>query len=343
VDPDRSFERIYRRHRREVYGSVLRDVRDPDEAEDLTQVAFLNAFRAMRRGDRPEKPRPWLLTIARNVVRRRARLRAERPQEVELDAELFLSGEELEGSAAEDISAALGELTEGQRRAILLREIQGRSYAEIAAELELSVPAIEALIFRARRALVEELVLAEREPMVRGRRSRGLLALPGFLKLGSFGLSSGRVGIASLVGCAVIATCPVGVGESEDAPARVTRNPDARQVAAPVVADARELARPAPAKDPKPRKHRSRETQPVKGSGTPNASPAPAAATDSGSTEPSPVQVPSLSTPPVEAGPVQVPPLSTPSVEVQPVEVPDVEVPDVSDTVEVPDLSISTS
>ena len=93
VDSDRSFERIYRRHRREVYGSVLRDVRDPDEAEDVTQAAFLNAFRALRRGDRPETPRAWLLTIARNVVRRRARLRAERPQEVELDtdSELLLT------------------------------------------------------------------------------------------------------------------------------------------------------------------------------------------------------------------------------------------------------------
>ena len=87
MDPDRSFERIYRTHRRAIYGSVLRDVRDPDEAEDVTQAAFLNAFRAMRRGDHPEAPRAWLLTIARNVVRRRARLRSERPQEVELEAD----------------------------------------------------------------------------------------------------------------------------------------------------------------------------------------------------------------------------------------------------------------
>ena len=78
MDPDRSFERIYRTHRRAIYGCVLRDVRDPDEAEDVTQAAFLNAFRAMRRGDHPEAPRAWLLTIARNVVRRRARLRSER-------------------------------------------------------------------------------------------------------------------------------------------------------------------------------------------------------------------------------------------------------------------------
>ena len=170
VDADRSFERIYRRHRREVYGSVLRDVRDPDEAEDVTQAAFLNAFRAMRRGDAPEKPRAWLLTIARNVVRRRARLRAERPQEVELDSELLLTLDDDEGSASEDIHAALLRLTDAQREAILLREIQGRSYAEISFELGLSLAAVEALIFRARRALAEELELVDRVPVVRPRR-----------------------------------------------------------------------------------------------------------------------------------------------------------------------------
>jgi DNA-directed RNA polymerase specialized sigma24 family protein len=37
------FEQLYRQHRRDVYGAVLRDVRDPDEAEDVTQIAFLNA------------------------------------------------------------------------------------------------------------------------------------------------------------------------------------------------------------------------------------------------------------------------------------------------------------
>ena len=174
MDADRSFERIYRRHRREVYGSVLRDVRDPDEAEDVTQAAFLNAFRAMRRGDTPEKPRAWLLTIARNVVRRRARLRAERPQEVELDSELLLTLDDDEGSASEDIHAALLRLTDAQREAILLREIQGRSYAEISFELGLSLAAVEALIFRARRALAEELELVDRVPVVRPRRRHRL-------------------------------------------------------------------------------------------------------------------------------------------------------------------------
>jgi RNA polymerase sigma factor (sigma-70 family) len=85
---DISFERLYRRHRRDVYGAVLRDVRDPDEAEDVTQIAFMNAFRAIRRGEEPDKPRAWLVTIARNVVRRRYQAVARRPQEVALDQEV---------------------------------------------------------------------------------------------------------------------------------------------------------------------------------------------------------------------------------------------------------------
>ena len=57
AEADRSFERLYRTHRRDVYNFVLHDVRNPDEAEDVTQAAFLNAYRALRSGRPPEKPR----------------------------------------------------------------------------------------------------------------------------------------------------------------------------------------------------------------------------------------------------------------------------------------------
>jgi RNA polymerase sigma-70 factor, ECF subfamily len=307
VDPDRSFERLYRRHRREVYGAVLRDVRDPDEAEDVTQVAFLNAFRAMRRGDRPEKPRAWLITIARNVVRRRARLRAEHPQEVELDTELLVSLDDMEGSAADDIHASLRRLTDAQREAILLREIQGMSYAEVAEALALSVPAVEALLFRARRALAEELALVERAPVVR-RRSQGLLALPGLSKLGSFGFSFGRASVACLVGCVVVAAVPVGhldaAGEHRPAAAAHVRAPAPAQRTAPA-----SVMRIAPKKKPaKDRSHRSRHTgstsHETTSGGTPSAG--------SGSVT---VELPPISLPSVQV-PVPVPQL--PPVEVQP-------------------------
>jgi RNA polymerase sigma-70 factor (ECF subfamily) len=324
VDPDRSFERIYRRHRREVYGSVLRDVRDPDEAEDVTQVAFLNAYRAMRRGDRPEKPRAWLITIARNVVRRRARSRAGRPQEVELDDELLVTLDDTEGSASDDICAALRGLTESQREAILLREIQGQTYGEIAQELGISVAAVEALLFRARRALAEELALVDRAPVVRPEKRHGLLALPGLAKLGSFGFSFGRASVACLVGCAVIATVPI-----RDGDASRERTPPAQALvrgepASPRTAVASEAAARPRRVDGKPAKRRHPHgTKHSNGHAS-----SPATHEDSQPAGSSPVTV---ALPPVQVPPVELPPVETPPVQIQvpPVQVPPLPQPDI--------------
>jgi RNA polymerase sigma factor (sigma-70 family) len=320
VDPDRSFERIYRTHRRAIYGSVLRDVRDPDEAEDVTQAAFLNAFRAMRRGDQPEAPRAWLLTIARNVVRRRARLRSERPQEVELeaDSELLVALDEMEGSASADIHAALRGLTDAQREAILLREIQGRSYAEIAFELGLSLSAVETLIFRARRALAEELELVERVPVVRPTKRHGLFAIPGLAKLGSFGFSLGRVATACMVGCAIVATVPIVEGSASDEPVSKPKRAHAVLAADPIVLHPQ--APPVTAKE-----HQERKGSESKG-GAKKAPHSTSPADSNGSSVVGtaesllPVELPPVEPPPVDVPPVEVSPL--PAVDVPPLELP---------------------
>jgi RNA polymerase sigma-70 factor (ECF subfamily) len=88
--------------------------------------------------------------------------------------------EESDGPEAEDIKRALGHLAFNQRAAIVLREIEGRSYAEIAEVLGVSLSAVETLIFRARRALGAARGCAH----VRGGRARDLeaagpQALPG--------------------------------------------------------------------------------------------------------------------------------------------------------------------
>jgi len=310
-----------------VYGSVLRDVRDPVEAEDVTQAAFLNAFRAMRRGDTPEKPRAWLLTIARNVVRRRARLRAERPQEVELDSELLPTLDEDEGSASADIHAALQRLTDAQREAILLREIQGRSYAEISFELGLSLAAVEALIFRARRALAEELELVDRVPVVRSPRRLGFLGLPGLAKAASFGFSFGRVGFACLVGCAVLGTVPIRDGSASDEPAAVAkaRTPDV------VVSHQLPFVNPA---HPAGAKEKKREDG-SSGSGKPVHKQAPPAGKESKPSDGGPLLPVEL--PPVELPPVELPPVELPPVEL-PVPLPSVEAPPPPPLPQVPDL-----
>ena len=175
---DRSFEHLYRRHRRDVYGFALRAVRDPDEAEDVTQTAFLNAYRALHRGDHPQKPRAWLLTIANNIARRQFRDRAARPQEVELDPELPSNGAEWNAVVAREIQGALRRLRPNRRIAVVLRDIEGLSYAEIAQRMDLSEPAVETLLFRARNELQTELERLGRKPSVSRRRSRSLFVLP---------------------------------------------------------------------------------------------------------------------------------------------------------------------
>jgi RNA polymerase sigma factor (sigma-70 family) len=240
---DSPFERLYRQHRRDVYGAVLRDVRDPDEAEDVTQIAFLNAYRAMRKGEQPEKPRAWLVTIARNVIRRRYRELARRPREVVLDPDVAESLLNVDGPTAGEITAAMRRLPASQRAVILLREIQGHSYSEIAGELGLSLAAVETLIFRARRSLSEELRLADQVPTTQHRRARGwfVLPLPGLGKL-SLGFSAGRLGAAAVLGSVAMIAVPISdIGGDESRPA-VQRGPSLAEAAGPAVASPTALA-----------------------------------------------------------------------------------------------------
>ncbi len=155
---DRSFERIYSRHAADVYRYALAVLRNQADAEDVTQTTFMNAYRAFQAGDRPRQPHNWLIAIAHNVCRQRFRQSQRRVQEVAYDdtqAEALVADEN--APTADDIKRALSHLAFNQRAALVMRELEGRSYAEIAEILEVSVSAVETLIFRARRALREQL------------------------------------------------------------------------------------------------------------------------------------------------------------------------------------------
>src|SRR3982751_1856480 len=144
---DRAFERMYRRHAVDVYRYALGVMRNQADAEDVTQTTFLNAFRALERGEQPRAPHNWLIAIAHNVCRQRFRTAARRPQEVELHdvAEQLVVDDDV--PSPEDLTRALGHLAFNQRAAIVMREIEGRSYADIAEVLGLSISAVETLIF----------------------------------------------------------------------------------------------------------------------------------------------------------------------------------------------------
>jgi RNA polymerase sigma-70 factor (ECF subfamily) len=155
---DRGFERLYKRHVGDVYRYALAVMRNPTDAEDVTQTTFLNAYRAyVEKGSRPEKPQNWLIAIAHNVCRQRFRQTARRPSEVSFEDDIADTVTDDDAPSGEDIRRALGHLAFNQRAALVMRELEGRSYAEIAEILEVSTSAVETLIFRARRALREQL------------------------------------------------------------------------------------------------------------------------------------------------------------------------------------------
>src|SRR5919109_1511944 len=151
--PDRSLERLYKKHAGDVYRYALVVLRNEADAEDVTQTTFMNAYKALERGERPHTPQNWLIAIAHNVCRQRFRQSQRRPNEVELNEELAEAYVEEDAISAEDIRRALGHLGFNQRAALVMRELEGRSYQEIAEILGLSVSAVETVIFRARRAL----------------------------------------------------------------------------------------------------------------------------------------------------------------------------------------------
>ena len=230
---DPSFERLYRRHLPEVYRYVLRDVGNRADAEEVTQNAFLDAYRALGRGHTPEKPRAWLFGIAKNATRRRYRTLSRRPHEVELENELAESVAEEERPQLEELREAVRSLPPTHQQALFLREIEGLSYVEIANRMDLSHAAVETLLFRARRSLRGRLEVAGIRPAAqpvasRRRRLAGLAFLPAGLlrQLDRVALEAERSGLllktaaataAVILGAGVtVAVVPLGAANERE-------------------------------------------------------------------------------------------------------------------------------
>ena len=162
-DAEGRFETVYRTHVRDVYGFSLGMLGNADDAEDVTQTTFLNAYRALQRGEEVRNLRAWLLAIAHNVCRQRFRTAARRPREVELDPEAVEAFVDEDAPSAAEIREAMRQLSFNQRTVLVLREIEGLSYEEIAQAMGISLSAVETLLFRARRALREQLEAAEND------------------------------------------------------------------------------------------------------------------------------------------------------------------------------------
>ena len=170
---------LYRQHVGDVYRYTYAVLGNHADAEDVTQTTFVNALRALERGETPREPSHWLLAIAHNLVRQRWRQAANRPAMVELVHDVPDEGPDEEDVQLDELVRALQRIPPSQREALVMRELEGRSYVEIAELLGLTTGALETLLFRARRSLAEEienLVTCQSAELALSKQSDGRLS-----------------------------------------------------------------------------------------------------------------------------------------------------------------------
>ncbi len=149
-----AFETIVARYRSALLRYVERFL-PRERAEDAVQQSFVNAYEAMLRSRSELNVRPWLYRIAHNAALNALRDQALRHSELPeaIDA-AERPDEALErATGLREVLAAVQALPERQRAAIVLRELEGRSYEEIAAELGVSGGSVRQLLHRARSTL----------------------------------------------------------------------------------------------------------------------------------------------------------------------------------------------
>jgi RNA polymerase sigma-70 factor (ECF subfamily) len=213
---------LYEQHSSRIFGFCLSRLGSREEAEDAVQTTFLNAQRGLGRGVVPEYELAWLFKIAQNVCHNRhqsarRRGRVEATQDLDALQDVIASPDRSAAVSLGELTGALGAIPTRQRRALLLREFQGYSYEEIANDLGISVAAVETLLFRARRAVAQQLA----QPGATSRSRRGaaasLVELFRWLFGGSAPLKLAAVTAAVVATAATVSIVPL-VGDHKPAP-----------------------------------------------------------------------------------------------------------------------------
>jgi len=167
-----AFDLLVIKYQRKIFRLLSRLIRDPAEVEDVAQEAFIKAYRALPnfRGDSAFYT--WLYRIAINTAKSWLVSQGRRaPTSTEADieeAETFDDGEHLRDlntpdsmlltrQVADAVNRAIEQLPEDLKTAIVLRELEGLSYEEIAETMNCPIGTVRSRIFRAREAIAEEL------------------------------------------------------------------------------------------------------------------------------------------------------------------------------------------
>jgi RNA polymerase sigma-70 factor, ECF subfamily len=163
-----AFDLLVRKYQHKVVKLVMRYLRDPADAEDVAQEAFIKAYRALPQFRGDSAFYTWLYRIAINTAKNAIVSRDRNPVEFDLDLQNIEESGSMQGRLADTetperlllteeirttVNAAIDALPDDLRTAIVLRELEGLSYEEIAAAMECPVGTVRSRIFRAREAI----------------------------------------------------------------------------------------------------------------------------------------------------------------------------------------------
>jgi RNA polymerase sigma-70 factor (ECF subfamily) len=162
-----AFDLLVLKYQHKIVNLIMRYVRDPELALDIAQEAFIKAYRALPRFRGDSAFYTWMYRIAVNTAKNHLAAQRRRPMDVELDlqdpeqydlhAKLKETdtpeGVALSDELQETVERAIAALPEDLRTAIILRELEGMSYEEIAETMECPVGTVRSRIFRARDAI----------------------------------------------------------------------------------------------------------------------------------------------------------------------------------------------
>jgi RNA polymerase sigma-70 factor, ECF subfamily len=314
---------LYERYSGRIFGYCLGLLGSREDAEDAVQTTFLNAQRGLGRGVVPQYELAWLFKIAQNVCRTRhesagRRGRVETARDLDSLQDVLATPERSSSVSVRELTRALAGIPERQRRALLLREWRGLSYEEVATQLGLSVSAVEALLFRARRSVAEQ--LEQTGPRQRRGTAASVVALFRWLFQGGAAPLKLAAATAVVATTATVGSAPL-TRSHAPAPAQPSPQVDVFR------ADARGKERAQRAVSSGARPAPSRSNVAPAGDHSPAASaitpaPSPAGARPESSSSP-PSSDPSTVNPPV-------PSVTDPAVTVPAVSVPNASLPDVS-------------
>jgi RNA polymerase sigma factor RpoE len=167
-----AFDQLVSKYQRKLGRLLSRFIRDPSEVEDVTQEAFIKAYRALPKFRGDSAFYTWLYRIGINTAKNYLVSQGRRaPTSTEYDAEEAESFEDasqlrdintpesllLSKQIGQTVNAAIDALPEELRSAIVLREIEGHSYEEIASMMDCPIGTVRSRIFRAREAVANKL------------------------------------------------------------------------------------------------------------------------------------------------------------------------------------------